>query len=149
MDEKMDHGPLLAQQPMPISDQSWPVKGRELDDTLARLGGALLATHIKAWTEGSVTPKEQFHEAATFCHKLTKDMGELQIDPHNLPVGNEARQALLKIRAFDGFPGTFFFYEGTRFKITDATLSEDGELRITRIIPEGKKEIDFTSYFPK
>lgn len=146
MDAKMDHGPLIAQQSVPIADQGWPVRGLELDDALASLGGALLAATIPSWTSGSIKPEAQNHDEATYCHKHTKDMGELAIDPGNLPTGVEAAAALRKIRAFDGFPGTFFFHNKKRVKITDAELAPDGSLQILRVIPEGKREIDWQSF---
>jgi len=150
LDEKMDHGPIIAQEPMHIEDAQWPVRGRELDEGLARLGGALLAATLPQWTRGDIAPQEQEHELATYCGKITKADGELTIDPHNLPTGDAARQALLKIYAYDGWPGTFFFVEtpkGTkRIKIVDATLDTHGALDIHRVVPEGKKEMDWETF---
>lgn len=145
MDEKLDHGPILDQQAVPLS---FPIKGRELDATLAKVGGRLLADVIPRWTAGEITPKEQNHENATFSKKITKEMGELKIDPFNLPSGKEAYETYLKICAFDGWPSTFFFYNNKRIKITEAFLSDTGEqkLEIARVIPEGKKEMAFETF---
>lgn len=137
MDEKMDHGPIVAQARVEIAKEDWPLSGHILDDILAHAGGELLAETIPAWLEGAITPEEQDHEKATYCQKISKDMGELDLkdDPY---------QNLLKIRAFDGWPGTFFYDEnGKRVKITEAELTADGSLKILKVIPEGKKEIDF------
>jgi methionyl-tRNA formyltransferase len=142
MDEKMDHGPILVQQPTKLT---YPIPGRILDENLAHQGGLLLCDIIPKWIAGEITPTQQNHEEATFCGKITKDMGELQIDPHNLPTGDAAYQIVLKVAAFDGWPGTFFFHEGKRVKIVDAGMSAD-QLAISRVIPEGKKEIDFTKW---
>lgn len=147
MDAELDHGPILAQVPANISESKWPLRGRELDRHLASLGGQLLVETIPRWLNGEVTPIEQNHDQATFCTKITKDMSELTLDPHQLPAGDEAYQMLLKIRAFDGWPETFFIHEGKRIKIKDAELADNETLRITRIIPEGKSEMGFDSYF--
>lgn len=147
LDAKMDHGPIVAQMPMEIVPENWPMPGRELDLALAHMGGALLAATIPLWVAGKITPLEQDHDQATFTKKMTKADGDLSIDPHNLPVGDEAYQTLLKIRAYDGFPGTFFMHEDKRIKITKAELAPSGELRIISIIPEGKKETTFEIYF--
>jgi methionyl-tRNA formyltransferase len=52
----------------------------------------------------------------------------------------------LKIQAYHGWPSAFFFAEkdGTkiRVKITEASF-ENGRLVITKVIPEGKKEMDY------
>jgi len=50
---------------------------------------------------------------------------------------------LLKIRAYEGYPGTFFIHESKRIKIVDAELSKDGSLQILGVIPEGKNEMNF------
>lgn len=146
MDEKMDHGPIIAQEALEMSPTNWPIHGNELDTILAKMGGALLAQIVPQWVAGGIIPVEQFHEQATYCGRLDRSMGELILDPHNLPTGNEAYQVLLKIRAFDGFPGTFFMHEGKRIKITEAQLV-DGKLHIDRVTPEGKQEMDFATYF--
>ncbi len=145
MDEKMDHGPILAQQALEIPADQWPILGNKLDTQLAQLGGQLLAQTVPQVLSGKITPTEQFHEKATYCGRLDRSMGELTLDPHNLPTGNEAYQTLLKIRAFDGFPGTFFMYKGKRTKVLDAQIVE-GTLCITHVLPEGKKEMNFEIY---
>ncbi|MEM9337068.1 MAG: methionyl-tRNA formyltransferase, partial [Patescibacteria group bacterium] len=122
LDNEMDHGPLLAQQVMPIADEYWPIDGQELDKGLANLGGALLADTIPQWLTGKIEPTEQAHDAATYTEKLTRADGELALNPHNLPTSDAAFQALLKIRAFSGWPETFFVHEGKRVKIKEAEL---------------------------
>lgn len=143
MDAQLDHGPVLAQEAVHIAKDDWPLRGRALDELLARHGGTLLAEVIPKWLAREITPTEQTHEAATFCTKISKEMGEIDLsaDPY---------QNLLKIRAFDGWPGTYFFHEknGTkvRVKIIDAKLDTDGALKILRVIPEGKKEMDYEDF---
>lgn len=147
MDEQLDHGPILAQRSVTIDTADWPMRGQALDTLLAHAGGKLLAATVPKWLAGSITPLPQNHEQATYTKKFTKADGQLSIDPENLPSGDEATQLLLKIRAFDGWPGTHFFHNGTRIKVVDGMLDEHGTLCITRIIPEGKQEVDFDQYF--
>jgi methionyl-tRNA formyltransferase len=147
LDAELDHGPIIAQLPADIPAEHWPVAGNILDTGLARKGGALLAKIIPDWVAGTIVPTEQNHDEATFCAKIDKSMSELVIDPGNLPTGAQAYEYLCKIRAFDGWPETFFIYDGKRIKIKHATLAGDGSLIITRIIPEGKNEQDWKQYF--
>lgn len=142
MDERMDHGPILAQIPLRLPQ---PILGSKADVTLAKMGGDLLADTIPKWLNGEITPQEQDHAAATYSTKITKQMGELSLDPLNLPQGKEAYDAYLKICAFDVWPSTFFFYNNKRIKITDASLTAEPDMRLVihRVIPEGKKEMDF------
>jgi methionyl-tRNA formyltransferase len=142
MDEKLDHGPIIAQEAFPVS--GYP-SGTELDEALARRGGAMLCSVIPQWIAGTITPTPQDHDAATYSKKFTKEMAQLAIDPFDLPAGDAAREALLKIRAFDGNPGAYFFYNEKRVKITAADI-EDDTLRILRVIPEGKKETAFSQF---
>lgn len=143
MDAALDHGPILAQETANITKDEWPLRGETLDERLARQGGRMLAEAIPQWIAGTITAKEQDHTAATHCTKITKEMGEIDLsaDPY---------QNLLKIRAFDGWPGTFFFTEKhgkrLRIKIIDAELTEDGSLKITRVVPEGKKEMNYDDF---
>ena len=138
----MDEGPLLAQKELSIAREKWPLRGAELDELLFREGGALLASLLPDWVKGTITPVPQTGEP-TYCAKITKEMGELNLadDPY---------QNLLKIRAFDGWPGTYFFIEKNgvrvRVKIVDAELAPDGSLKILRVIPEGKKEMAYEDF---
>jgi methionyl-tRNA formyltransferase len=145
MDEKMDHGPILDQEAALLP---FPVEGQVLDEALASQGGKLLAKVIPRWVAGQITPKEQDHAEATYSKKITKEMGELILDPFHLPRGKEAYDIYLKICAFDGWPGTFFFFKNKRIKITEAFLSDeqDASLEINKVIPEGKKEISFKEF---
>lgn len=139
----MDEGPILAQEEVEIARENWPLRGTHLDKLLAQKGGALLAEVLPQWITGTITPTEQDHALATYSQKISKDMGELNLadDPY---------QNLLKIRAFDGWPGTYFFVEKSgvrvRVKIVDAELAPDGSLSILRVIPEGKKEMPYENF---
>jgi len=145
MDAQMDHGPILAQAEATITEKEWPLPGRILDECLARQGGRLLSATLPGYLAGTITPREQAHDAATFCTKIDKSMSELVLDPHHLPTGEQAREYLLKVRAFDGWPETFFMYQGKRVKIKDATII-DGVFTPTRVVPEGKHEMLFSDF---
>ncbi len=147
LDEKMDHGPILAQTKVEIDADKWPLDGLILDQLLAQTGANLLVETIPRFISGEISPTEQKHDQATFCSKITKDLSELKLDPAHLPAGKEAYDILLKVRAFAGWPETFFIHEGKRIKIKSARLSDSGELIIEKIVPEGKKEMDFKTYF--
>lgn len=145
LDAKMDHGPILAQKKLSIDN--WPIEGPELDVALGRLGGSLLTETLPAYIRGEVTPKEQDHAQATYCGRIKKDAAELTLDPHNLPSGQEAYEALLKIRAYAGWPTAFFMYENKRYKIISAEIDAKGKLQIHSVIPEGKSKIPFNQIF--
>lgn len=138
----MDEGPIIAQDEVQIPQEEWPIRGTVLDEMLAKQGAKLLIHILPSWIAGAILVKEQDHSKATYSKKITKDMGELDLTA-------DAYQNFLKIRAFDGWPGTFFFTEKNglrvRVKIVDAEF-KNGTLTITRVIPEGKKEMDYTDF---
>ena len=116
MDEKMDHGPIIAQQELDIKNPE--LAYLELEKTLAELGGKLLVEVIPKWLAGKITPKEQNHELATFTKKIKKEDGHLN--------WNESAEIIdRKIRALNPWPGTYSFWNGKRIKILEG-FSEPG-----------------------
>jgi methionyl-tRNA formyltransferase len=145
MDAALDHGPILWQTPIPLTT---PIPGRTLDTIAGKMCGDLLVHVMQELPKGTISPCNQTHELATFCTKITKDMAELDINPYKLPTEDEALSLYKKICAFDGWPGSFFFHNGKRIKITDAHYDQKNKiLTITKIIPEGKKETTWNQYF--
>lgn len=137
LDEEMDHGPIVAQASVALDE--WPIRGRVLDEILFREGGKLLGTVLPEWLQGNITPEEQAHSEATYTKKILKSDGELL-------ESDSEHTKYSKFCAYDGWPGTYFFTyrngKKIRIKVTDATY-EDGTFKPRRVIPEGKKEIDF------
>lgn len=142
MDEEMDHGPILAQKPVTVPKDNWPMKGRKLDALLAETGGKLLAETILKYLDGSIEPQAQEHKKATYTKKIERGDGAIDLAADDY-------QNFLKIQAYDGWPGMFFFAQKNgkeiRVKVTDVTY-EDGQLTITRVIPEGKKEMRYADF---
>ncbi|MEK7526977.1 MAG: methionyl-tRNA formyltransferase [Patescibacteria group bacterium] len=156
MDEKMDHGPVLANREFPpdfclqksrILDFDLSKSGQfpnnmELSKRLAKEGGELLAETLPKWLAGKIKPIPQDDGRATFCQKISKEDGLIDLNANS-------RQNFLKIQAFAGWPGTYFFVERkgkkTRVKITKASFT-DGKLKIESVIPEGKKEISWKEF---
>ena len=142
MDEKMDHGPIVAQASVEISPEEWPPPARVLEELLAREGGKLLAEILPDWIAGNITPEPQDEAKATFCKKIKKEDGSLDLsaDPY---------QNFLKIRAYEGWPGAYFFSERNgkqvRVKITDAEFKNDA-LLIKKVIPEGRREMSYSDF---
>ncbi|PCI29158.1 methionyl-tRNA formyltransferase [Candidatus Wolfebacteria bacterium] len=140
MDEKMDHGPILAQDRLSESDiaDGWPPTAQVLEDILAHNGGKLLAHVIPLFMNDKVTPIEQEHDEATFTKLIKKEDALIDLDED--PWTN-----YLKIQAYSGWPRAYFFVEKKRVVITSASFKE-GKLIIEKVIPEGKKEMDYKSF---
>ena len=137
LDEEMDHGPIVAQRERIIKD--WPPKGSVLTEDLAHQGGALLAEIIPEWIAG-MKAAPQDHSRATFTKKFTKE--DALIDP-----SEDALRNFKKIRAFDGSAHFTTSRNGKqiRVRIADAEYKNDA-LTITRVVPEGKKEMPYEDF---
>ncbi len=146
LDEKMDHGPILAQKKVLISEEDWPPYGPALDDILVNAGASLLAETIPAWCEGEIKPIPQNHDRATFCEKMNRSSGQLDLNPLALPSGEKAFESLTLIRACDGWPGTFFVHEGRRVKVLDAEIDNNDALVIKTVTPAGAKTMPYSEY---
>jgi methionyl-tRNA formyltransferase len=135
LDKKMDHGPIVAQASIELTE--WPMRGTVLDEMLSREGGKLLAEAMLPWLNKELVPEPQEHSAATYCSFLQKSDGEIDLK-------DDDYENYLKYCAYDGWPGTFFFdAKGKRIKVTQAHLNPEGVFVIDKVIPEGKKEMDY------
>ena len=137
MDEKMDHGPLLAQKE--VEFEEWPMKETTRDE-LAKIGGAMLCEIIPNIENVQEIPQD--HKEATFTKMIKKTDGEILDTDFD-------KTKWLKFVALNPWPGTFFFIDKAgskiRVKITDAKF--DGEkFEILKVIPEGKKEMSFEDF---
>lgn len=140
VDEKMDHGPIVAQKEIPIFP--WPPRTSELEEVLAHEGGKLLAEIIPNWVNGKIKAREQEHTRATYTKKFTKEDG--LIDLSDDPTMN-----FRKIQAFHIWPKAYFLTKrhGKQIQvvIVEAELI-DKNLIIKKVIPEGKKEMLYDDY---
>jgi methionyl-tRNA formyltransferase len=140
LDDKMDHGPLIGQKNVAVPD--WPPKGRDLDALLSREGAALLAEVLPKYLSGKIAPEEQDHSQATYCKIFLKEEGEIDLS-------DDAYQNLLKIRAYDGWPGAFAFFDRNgqkiRVVIVEAHL-EGSKLVLDAVKPEGKSTMPYEDF---
>ena len=132
---KMDAGPILTQNIVPLGDS---ITKPELFELLAHDGGKLLAETIEPYLSEEILEQEQDESQATYCKKIQKSDGDITHD--------DDITRWRKYRAYYGWPGVFFFNEdGKRIKVTKAQF-ENGNFLIERVIPEGKKEMDYLIY---
>ncbi len=139
MDEQMDHGPIVAQKEILITE--WPTY-EDYEEMMAREGARLFADTITEFISGNIELIEQDHAAATFTKKIVKDDALLNLS-------DDAYLNFRKIQAFHEWPQAFFFLEHRgrqiRVKVTEAVF-ESGQLQILRVIPEGGKEMGYTDF---
>jgi len=107
VDHKMDHGPILAQEILPIDP-------RETYDSLCKktiaVGAPLLIKTIHSWIDDNITPQKQDHALATYTKLLKKESGRID-------WSKTAREIDAMVRALNPWPGTWTEWHGKRVKI--------------------------------
>lgn len=155
MDEKMDEGPVLAQEIVPLGGTE---VNEELETKLATIGGKLLTRMIPEWIAKKITPHPQDHTQATYTRKFEKADGYIDptlLDATKLNLGTrfnfvEVQAAERKVRALSNTPGTYTILKTKsakemRVKILSAKI-EGGLLVPIKVIPEGKKEMGWEEF---
>lgn len=146
LDKEMDHGPILVQSAF-IIDPSATSATMEVECGI--LGGELLVQALPHYMDRTLIPKEQEHDKATVCKKITKELGEITLSTN-------AAEVQRKFRALTPWPSIYFFIEhkgkNIRVKVTkvDLTLTGTGSLVasdiIHSVVPEGKHEMNFEDF---
>ncbi|MBU2101257.1 hypothetical protein KKH05_00840, partial [Patescibacteria group bacterium] len=137
LDEKVDHGAILAQKDVYITGQYY----EELAEELAILSGNLLVEILPDFKDKKIEAKEQNHEEATSTEKFTTEDARIEFEDLKIAQGGnlgKAEQILRKIKAFNPEPGAFTFIDKKRTKILRARL-EDSKLILEQVQKEGKK----------
>ncbi|MBI4093896.1 hypothetical protein HY417_02940 [Candidatus Kaiserbacteria bacterium] len=140
MDEKIDHGPIIAQKELRI--EMWPPSAKALEILATHESAKLLSAIIEPWIAGEIEAQEQNHDLETSCGALEKSDGLLNLDDN--PYKN-----LLKIQAFDSTIGThaFFRRNDKRIRVQILGAHIDGkQLVIDRVKPEGKREMSYEEF---
>ncbi len=144
LDEKMDHGPIVAQEGIEIKDKDWPPLLPDLEEKLFRLGGKLLVKTLNTPSASGTSPYvgggwvgvRQDESKATYCEKIKKEDGLVDL------LNDSSKEIYIKYCALYGWPGIYFIQNGKRMKITKARLEND-KFVIEKIIPENGKEMDY------
>ncbi len=138
LDEKMDHGPILASREFSI----YNLQFLNLQEKLAELGAELLIETLPKFMKGEIKPQIQNEERATYTKKFKTEDGYVDLKKDD-PTAIER-----KVRALNPEPGVWTLRpldetrgkqaQGKRMKILDAELKE-GKLILKKIQFEGGK----------
>jgi methionyl-tRNA formyltransferase len=113
LDEKIDHGPILAQKKLKIEeDETAP----QLSEKLAKLGAKLLIQTIKKYNEGRIIPQPQNDEKATYTKLFSRADGKIDWK-------NSAKKIERMVRAFYPWPSAWTEIKNIgRIKITKSSI---------------------------
>jgi methionyl-tRNA formyltransferase len=155
---EMDAGPVLAQHEINLPSN---VTKQGLADLLHEEGAKLLIAALSQLADGQITVDEQDPSEATFCTTIKKADGCID-------WSKPAAQIEREIRAYAGWPTSFFEKNGQRYVVIHAeasqnNISEDigtmvaddstlkvqtsnGVVSVTTIQPAGKKEMPIRAF---
>jgi len=149
MDEKIDHGPVVARQKTALRAHE---TAATLEKRLAALGGQMLLRTLPRYMKGNIVPVPQRDDDATFTRLLGREDGKLSF-------AHSAAELERRVRAFTPWPGTYAVWKTPdgekRLRILEAkaaqapktlgetscgtVLAENGTLRI--VTAQGLLEI--------
>ncbi len=139
IDERLDHGPILAQKSAPILPRDTYL---DLENKLTPIAAQMLIDLLPKFIKGEVSPIPQDHAAATFTKKFRTDDAFVDLDKND-PVLIEK-----KVRALNPEPGVWTLTrvngKPVRMKILKARIS-DGKIILEEIQYEGKRPQSFRS----
>ncbi len=128
MDKEIDHGPIIYQGELDLSD-------KDNFDTLSKKmflkAGEILPKIIKDFISGKINPTQQNHSKATLTLHLSKESGYFDIN--NAPDSETLDRM---IRAYFPWPGVWSRWNGKIVKFLP-----EGKLQM-----EGKKPISFKDF---
>lgn len=131
----MDSGPIIGTEIVQIMPDE---KAVELRERLIKVGGELLIKILPDFIDGKIIPIAQDETQATFCKKIKKEDGLIDLNA-------DAELNYNKFRAYATWPRTFFFVNNKRIIVINAIL-ENNKLVIKKVLPEGKKEIKYEDF---
>ncbi len=139
MDEKMDHGAILANSELRMQNSEWNYE--KLMKKLAELSVDLLIETLPKFIKDEVVPMPQNESEATFTKKFITQDGF--VEPEDLKIalekgGEKAVEIDRKVRALNPEPGVWTIKDGKRMKILE-TITRDSLLVLKKIQFEGKK----------
>jgi len=136
MDEKIDHGPIIAQKKIILSGKE---NYQTLEKKLSQLTANFLIEILPQYLQNKIKPQEQKHGQATYTKILSRDDGKIDWN-------KSAPEIERMVRAFYPWPGVWTEFNGQRVKILKVKIV-DQKLILELIQPAGKKPMTGEEFF--
>ena len=113
IDVKLDAGPVCNCYKLNIMNND---NAEIISDKLSALAAEKISNNIDEILEDKLEFKEQAHEEATYAYKIEKSEGKIDWN-------NSAENIIGKINGLYPSPGAWFIYNGERYKVLKAEIS--------------------------
>ena len=113
IEEKLDTGPVCNFYKLNIMNND---NAEIISDKLSALAAEKILNNIDEILEDKLEFKEQAHEEATYAYKIEKSEGKIDWN-------NSAESIIGKINGLYPSPGAWFIYNGERYKVLKAEMS--------------------------
>ena len=129
MDERMDTGPILFQEEIPILQDE---TAGQLHDRLALMAGDLMIRALNQMAGNPVKESPQDHSMATYAPKIEKSISLIDWKQHAVRIS-----AL--IRALDPRPGAYTSIQGREIKLFSSRVADEDRVGLVpgRVIRNG------------
>ena len=156
INEKLDTGPVCNFYKLDIMNND---NAKIISDKLSALSAEKILGNIDEILEGKLEFKEQDHKKATYANKIEKSEGKIDWN-------NSAESIIGKINGLYPSPGAWFIYNGERYKVLKAEISNgmgkigavlddyleiscnDKSIKILEIQREGKRPQNINEFMP-
>jgi|SRR3989344_2504327 len=125
IDEEVDHGPIIYQETLELSDMD---NFEVLSKKMFQRSAEILPKIIEDFIAGKITPQPQDHTKTTHCEILTRESGFFDI---NTPPDSQTLDRM--IRAYHPWPGVW-----TQFRPSGSK----GQAKIVKFLPEGLLQME-------
>lgn len=153
---ELDAGPILSWAETKLDDS---IDATELREQLSAINCGLLPETLKLYLAGSIQPIAQDNESASFTSKAKKEDGLLDPNKTASELANE-------VRAYVGWPKSYFIWQDNTIVITKAKTSQvktkvgnlevvdkklffgcqDGSLEVLELQPAGKTKMNSVAF---
>ena len=112
--EKLDAGPTMLKKEIKLSNE---MNAEDVSNQLSKIGSEIISDCLDLIEIGKAKFVEQDHNKATYAKKINKDEGKIIWK-------EDAQKIIAKINGLYPNPGAWFLFQGERYKVLKATLSD-------------------------
>ena len=112
--EQLDAGPTMFKKEIKLSNE---MNTEDVSNQLSKIGSEIISDCLDLIETSKAKFVEQDHSKATYAKKINKDEARIKWD-------EDALKIIAKINGLYLNPGAWFLFQGERYKILKATLSD-------------------------